>query len=225
VVAAEALATIYLTSGSTGAPKGVLDLHRNIVHNALRYTLALDITPADRLSLVQSPSSSAVMSSTFAALLNGAALFPFRLDAASLASVAGWVRSERISVYHSVPSILRRALAFAGALPDVRIVRLEGDRSLGQDMPTWRRHFRPGTRIANGLGITETGLCRELIVAVEDEMPDGIMPVGYPVWDMDGGDRGHQPVPRPRVSRRPRAERGHVHPDAGRPRGAHLSDG
>ena len=102
-----------------------------------------------------------------------------------LGSLAAWIASERITIYHSVPSILRRALDFGGMLPDVRVVRLEGDRSFGREMTTWRRHFRPGTLIANGLGTTETGLCRQLVVPVEDELADGIMPVGYPVTDMD----------------------------------------
>lgn len=191
------LATIYFTSGSTGIPKGVLDRHRNIVHNALRYTLALDVSPADRLSLVQPPFSSAVMSSIFTALLNGAALFPYRLDAERLGSLAGWVRSERITIYHSVPSILRRALAFGGALPHVRVVRLEGDRAYGQEMATWRRALRPGTLVANGLGTTETGLCRQLRVPVEADVADGIMPVGDPVTDMDVTivDEDGAPVP------------------------------
>src|SRR5262249_9515040 len=56
-------ASIFFTSGSTGVPKGVVDCHRNIIHNAFRYASALGIGPDDRLSLVQPPSSSATMSS------------------------------------------------------------------------------------------------------------------------------------------------------------------
>ena len=47
-------AYVYFTSGSTGRPKGVIDCHRNVLHNVMRYTHALGIGRADRLSLLQS---------------------------------------------------------------------------------------------------------------------------------------------------------------------------
>ncbi len=67
---------IYYTSGSTGAPKGVFDDHRNVLHNVLRYTNTLAIGTDDRMSLIQSPSFSGTVSSIFSALLNGAAIYP-----------------------------------------------------------------------------------------------------------------------------------------------------
>lgn len=56
---------IYYTSGSTGAPKGVFDDHRNVLHNALRYTNTLAIGTDDQMSLIQSPSFSGTVSSLF----------------------------------------------------------------------------------------------------------------------------------------------------------------
>ena len=76
-IAPAALAYVYYTSGSTGRPKGVVDAHRNVLHNVMRYTNSLEISPEDRLTLLQGPSFSGAVSSLFGALLNGAAVFPF----------------------------------------------------------------------------------------------------------------------------------------------------
>ncbi|HEY7575702.1 MAG TPA: AMP-binding protein, partial [Thermoanaerobaculia bacterium] len=57
-VAPDAGACIFYTSGSTGRAKGVLDVHRNVLHNVRRYTNSLKIGPGDRLSLIQSCSFS-----------------------------------------------------------------------------------------------------------------------------------------------------------------------
>ncbi|MEZ4596499.1 MAG: hypothetical protein R3C32_06440 [Chloroflexota bacterium] len=39
--------------------------------------------------------------------------------------------------------------------------------------------------VANGLGLTETRLCRQLRVPVGQDVDEGIVPVGYPVPDME----------------------------------------
>ena len=195
-------ACVYFTSGSTGEPKGVLDVHRNLVHNAARYTATLGIGPSDRLSLLQPPGFSGAASSTFAALLNGAALFPMRSGGDRIAELAAEIRRRRITIYHSVPSILRSLLAVdGGAFGDVRVVRLEGDRASSRDVALHRGRFPPTSILADGLGTTETGLCRQLRLAAGDSVPGGILPVGQavPGVDVEVVDPAGRPLPPGRI--------------------------
>src|SRR5262245_58494381 len=119
----EAGAYVYYTSGSTGRAKGVLDTHRNVLHNVMRYTNSLEIGPTDRLTLLQGPAFSGAVSSLFAALLNGAACFPFDVPQQGAHAIAGWLRREEITVYHSVPSLFREVARKPGAFPSLRLIR------------------------------------------------------------------------------------------------------
>lgn len=178
-------ASVFFTSGTTGRPKGVVDTHRNVLHNVLRYTLALDLCPDDRLTLLQAPSFSGTVSSLFGALLNGAAVFPVRPGEAGIGGLARLVRDEELTVYHSVPSIFRSVVSLGGSFPSVRVVRLEGDRAASTDVELWRGAFGPGCVLANGLGATETGLVRQLRLRPGDTVAPGVLPVGYPVEGVD----------------------------------------
>ena len=190
----DAVAYVFYTSGSTGQPKGVYDTHRNVLHNILRYTNALRIGHDDRLTLLQSCSFSGSVSSLFGALLNGAASFPFDVRREGSQRLAEWLREEQITIYHSVPTIFRSFLSGDARFPDVRCIRLEGDRSSRVDVDLFRRHFEPGCLLVNGLGTTETGIARQFFIDHDTEVDDGVLPVGYAVRDVDvslldpGGD-------------------------------------
>ncbi|MGE0027805.1 MAG: AMP-binding protein [Thermoleophilia bacterium] len=183
--APDGLAYVHFTSGSTGRPKGVMDSHRTVLDNILRYTRTLAIDPRDRLTALQPPAFSGVVSSTLGALLNGATLLPMRASD-GVAALAAAVRGRGATIYHSVPSILRSMVAVDGGLfPGVRVVRLEGDRATAADAALARRHF-PAAVIANGLGTSETGLCRQLRIGPGDPLPaDGPLPVGHRVPGVD----------------------------------------
>jgi amino acid adenylation domain-containing protein len=178
-------AYIYYTSGSTGRPKGVLDTHRNVLHNVMRYTNSLRISPDDRLTLLQGPSFSGAVSSMFAALLNGAAVFPFDVPKEGADRIAGWLRREAITIYHSVPSLFRHVATSRESFPALRIIRLEGDRASARDIELYQKHFSARCTLVNGLGATECGIVRQYFVGPETPIPEGVVPIGYPVEDME----------------------------------------
>jgi amino acid adenylation domain-containing protein len=178
----DAIACVFHTSGSTGSPKAVVDTHRNVLANIRRYANSLRFAPGDTLSLVQNPSFSGTMSSLFGALVTGAALAPFDLDGEGLRTLSTWLKASRVTVFHGVPAIFRRLSDAAGQFPDIRLVRLEGDRATGADVAHFNAHFRAGCTLVNGLGATECGLVRQFFVARGAEpAPTGTLPVGYAV--------------------------------------------
>jgi amino acid adenylation domain-containing protein len=183
-------AYVYFTSGSTGPPKGVIDCHRNVLHNVMRYTHALGIGNADRLSLLQSCGFSGAVSSMFAALLNGASSCPVDMRAETPARLARWLDEMAVTIYHSVPSLFRGIVSAGEVFRHVRVVRLEGDRADRLDLEFFRRHFTPPAVLAIGLGATETGLVCQYFFDHHSELPEGVVPIGRAVTDMAFEVRG-----------------------------------
>lgn len=181
---ADDLACIYYTSGTTGQPKGVVDSDRNVLHNIQRYTTSLEISHQDRLTLVQSCGFSGAASNIFAALLNGACLLPFDLRSRGMGALANWLRQQRPSIYHSVPTLFRRLMSHCDTLPSLRIIRLEGDLIRSVDIDVFNRHFNQSCTLVNGLGATETGLTAQQFIAHGEVAPEGAVPVGKPMRDI-----------------------------------------
>jgi amino acid adenylation domain-containing protein len=184
-VAADASAYIFYTSGSTGRPKGVVDTHANVLHNVLRYTNTLCISASDRLTLLQAASFSGAVSSMFGALLNGATLCLWDMRKSGLAGLAAWLAHEHVTVYHSVPSIFREVAVSGLRFPSLRVIRLEGDQAAHRDAALFIHAFDRRCVLVNGLGATECGLVRQFFVQRGTDVPEGPLPIGYAVPDMD----------------------------------------
>ncbi len=184
-LSADKIAYIYYTSGSTGAPKGVFDDHRNVLHNILRYTNSLQIGCDDRLSLIQAPSFSGTVSTLFGALLNGAAVFPFDLRSEGIGALGQLVRHEELTMFHSVPTIFEAMISTQDAFPSLRTIRLEGDQAFHRHVELLRQHFSPHCVLVNGLGATETGLTRQFFIDHNTRIDGSVVPIGYPTEDME----------------------------------------
>src|SRR6185295_17139903 len=169
-VAPDRLAYILYTSGSTGEPKGVMQNHRNVLHYTRVYTNNLHLNADDRLTLLSSYCFDAAVMDIYGALLNGATLYPIDLKQDGLAGLAQQIVDEKITVYHSTPTVYRYFLtslseppASAGGLralaqsqfPNVRLVVLGGEKVSKSDVELYRQHFADDCLFVNGLGPTE----------------------------------------------------------------------
>jgi amino acid adenylation domain-containing protein len=192
-------AWLMYTSGSTRKPKGVWQNHRGVVHHADVYGELVQLTPQDRLSLLTSCSLATSGSALFGALLNGATLCPFRLRSQGLERLAGWLREQRVSVYHSVPTVFRRLTRLApdkNVFERLRLVRLGGEPVLRGDVELFKRFCPDNCRLMNSLSSTETGLISAFLMSKETDLPQGRVhagraPRGVEVLLLDGQN---QPV-------------------------------
>ena len=87
------LACIHFTSGSTGIPKGVVTNHRNELHNIMKNTNALHISPEDRITVLRSNNVGATRDSLLA-LLNGACIVPLEVKEEGLSNPGHWLIEE-----------------------------------------------------------------------------------------------------------------------------------
>ncbi|MCG7528280.1 non-ribosomal peptide synthetase [Streptomyces sp. OfavH-34-F] len=178
-------AYVLYTSGSTGRPKPVTQVHRNVLHHTRVWTDGLRIGPGDRLTLQSAYSWDSAVQDTFAALLNGAALYPVDLKSLGVSGLLEWMARERLTVYHSTLPVFRalvRAMESRGtALPAMRMLALGGDTLHLADLEACRRAFGPHCRVAGAYGSTECS-CALLRVADPDyRPPTGVFPLGLPV--------------------------------------------
>ncbi|EST37348.1 hypothetical protein N566_13510 [Streptomycetaceae bacterium MP113-05] len=199
--AADDVALIAFTSGTTGRPKGCMHFHRDVLAVADSFSAHLLRPEPDDLFAGSPP-----LGFTFG--LGGLVIFPLRAGAAAL--LQQWsgpdemlraVQQHRVSVLFTAPTAYR---AILGKLADGDargepwdVTSLRRCVSAGEHLPaaTWEAwHERTGLRLIDGIGATE--MLHIFLSAADDDIRPGT--TGRPVPGFEArvvAEDGVTPVP------------------------------
>ncbi|HXY91581.1 MAG TPA: AMP-binding protein [Acidimicrobiia bacterium] len=192
------LALVLFTSGSSGAPKGVVRDHDTIVRHALVVAYANEIGSDDRVAVTGSFGFVGAYARALGACFGGGTACPGHMRRDGLREFAQWVVEQQITVLQLVPSVLRALVDVAPVNPmtSVKLVILGGETLYAQDVRRARPLFGPRTVFQNRLGATEGASPTGWNVTEEEEQQEGPLPVGRiePWVDVRVLDASGEPV-------------------------------
>ncbi|MFF4833067.1 AMP-binding protein [Streptomyces sp. NPDC001315] len=191
--AADDVALIAFTSGTTGRPKGCMHFHRDVLAIADTFSKQVLKPHADDVFVGSPP-----LGFTFG--LGGLVVFPMRAGASALLleqaaprQLLPAIAEHRVSVLFTAPTAYRAMLA---ELDGHDMSSLRRCVSAGENLPaaTWRAwHERTGLRVINGIGATE--LLHIFISAADEHIRPGTTGVPVPGWHARVQDENGEPVP------------------------------
>ncbi|GAB6040929.1 non-ribosomal peptide synthetase [Endothiovibrio diazotrophicus] len=191
--AAETLAYLLYTSGSSGRPKGVEVTHRGLANLARELASAYRIGPRSRVLLFAPLTFDASVGDIVAALGCGATLcVEPRAAMAPGEPLAALLRDKAITVAVLPPSIL-------GVLPETELPALATLVTVGEACPpALARAWGRGRHFVNGYGPTENSVCSTVHVGGHRAPPDALrIPIGRPIGNVEAWllDARGRPVP------------------------------
>jgi 2-aminobenzoate-CoA ligase len=192
-MAADDVAMVAFTSGTTGRPKAAMHFHRDLLAATDTFSGHVLQPGPDELFAGTPP-----LAFTFG--LGALLLFPLRAGAASLllekatpAELADAIAAYDVTVLSTAPTAYRAMLA-AGKAPQLRGLRLPV--SAGEHLPrsTWQAFYdATGVKIIDGIGSTE--MLHIFIAAAGDDIRPGSTGLAVPGYTAAVLDHDGKPLP------------------------------
>ncbi|MFB7343012.1 AMP-binding protein [Streptomyces hydrogenans] len=194
--AADDVALIAFTSGTTGRPKGCVHFHRDVLAAADTFSAEV-LRPRPDDVFAGSPQ----LAFTFG--LGGLLVFPLRagasavlLDRAGPQQLLAAIGRHRVSVLFTAPTAYRVMLGLLDGGSSGDLSSLRRCVSAGEDLPeaVWTGWYaRTGLRLINGLGATE--LLHIFVAAADDDSLPGTTGRPVPGWQAAVLGPDGRPVP------------------------------
>ncbi len=187
MLSADASAYIFFTSGSTGAPKGVLGTHLGLAHFIEWQRSSFQIGCGDHTAQLTALSFDVVLRDILFPLTSGACIhIPRRETLLDARRMLKWIADTGITAMHCVPSLMRAWLPADNGNSSFRSLRyifFAGEPLTDALLKRFIAAAGPDTRIVNLYGPTETVLAK--LANRIDSVEAGVQPVGNPLPGTD----------------------------------------